>query len=110
MRWSLLVVAVSAAACTSSTASGPPPAPTPAPAVAPTPGAAPTRAAAPVGELLSTRQILARMEASPVKYVVRPLEECDVAESRIAATLWPRRAPEFQFPVVRPEPDGQVSV
>lgn len=70
-------------------------------------------AAAPAREIpppLSPAEIIRRMEASKVKYTVRPLEDCGVPETRIAATLWPRRAPEYQFPVVSFEPNGQAAI
>jgi hypothetical protein len=50
------------------------------------------------------------MEASAVRYQLRPLEDCEIPPERTASLLWPRATAEFAFPVVTPDADGSPVV
>jgi tetratricopeptide (TPR) repeat protein len=70
----------------------------------------PDGAERPIPPLLSISEILRRMEASPVRYQLRPFEDCEIPPERTAALLWPRGTPEFAFPVVTSDIDGSPIV
>lgn len=70
----------------------------------------PDGAERPIPPLLSIAEILRRMEASSVRYQLRPLEDCEIPPEHTAALLWPRGTPEYAFPVVTPDPDGSPIV
>jgi len=70
----------------------------------------PDGAERPIPPLLSIAEILRRMEASSVRYQLRPFEDCDIPAARTASLLWPRGTPEYSFPVVTPDTDGSPIV